>query len=255
MDEKHWDGLAATFDRDVFNPVTNDLHGTFLKTLRRYARRGGTAADFGCGNGRQLPLIARRFRMIAAMDHSGRCVAEAARRCRRFRHVTFRQHDLTKPVRFIAPVDTGICINVAIMPDYDMRMRLLRNVTNRIRRGGRLFLVVPSMESTLYSAHRLILWNLTDHDSYREASAAAQPETGFTNASVRDGVVTVGEVRTKHYLREELELLLPRLGHRILEIAKMEYPWKSEFMHPPRSMRAPYPWDWLVVSTPGRKRR
>jgi hypothetical protein len=29
---------------------------------------------------------------------------------------------------------------------------------------------------------------------------------------------------------------------------KLEYGWKTEFSHPPRWMKAPFPWDWLVTA-------
>jgi len=128
-------------------------------------------------------------------------------------------------------------------------------VAGLIRRGGRLFLVVPSVESVLLCTHRLIMWNLEEEAEYRRAAAAAGTEMGFTANSMRDGIVKAGDVRTKHYLREELELLMKELGHRVIDIGKMEYRWNTEFKNPPRAMQAPYPWDWLVVSAPAGSRR
>jgi hypothetical protein len=64
---------------------------------------------------------------------------------------------------------------------------------------------------------------------------------GFTARSVRDGVVETGGTPTKHYLREELELLLPELGHEICSIEKVQYHWNTEFDKPPSTMIAPYP--------------
>ena len=29
-------------------------------------------------------------------------------------------------------------------------------------------------------------------------------------------------------------------------VRKIAYPWTTEFAEPPRWMREPYPWDWLV---------
>ena len=52
---------------------------------------------------------------------------------------------------------------------------------------------------------------------------------------------------TKHYLREELTTTAARFGLAVQEIEKIEYPWSSEFNSPPRWMRAPFPWDWLVL--------
>ena len=55
-------------------------------------------------------------------------------------------------------------------------------------------------------------------------------------------------VATKHFLKEELEVLLGNRGLRTLEIEKIAYPWSTEFASPPRWMQAPFPWDWLFVA-------
>ena len=116
-------------------------------------------------------------------------------------------------------------------------------------------MLVPLLESVLLTVHRQVLWNFEEYKNYQQAAAAASSELGFTACSVRDGVVEKGGTPTKHYLREELELLLQELGHQVCSIEKVEYPWNTEFEHPPASMGAPYPWDWLVVSKPGRNKQ
>jgi hypothetical protein len=55
-------------------------------------------------------------------------------------------------------------------------------------------------------------------------------------------------VPTKHYLAEELSLMLQGSRLQIEHLDKVPYAWDSEFGDAPRWMRAPYPWDWLVVA-------
>ena len=255
MQADYWDKLAASFERDVFHPVANDLHGTILTTLLSVSSLSRSVADIGCGTGRLLPTLAEHFRSVIAIDLSERCLQIAQKRCRSFDCVLYLQHDLTTPLPNIDQVDVGVCLNVAIMQSYRSRIRLLKNVTKLIRPRGRLVLLIPSMESVLLTVHRLVLWNLEESKTYQQAAAAASSELGFTARSVRDGVVETGGTPTKHYLREELELLIQELGHQVCSIEKVEYPWHTEFEDPPASMAAPYPWDWLVVSKPGRKNR
>lgn len=246
----YWNSLAASFERDVFDPVASDLHGTLVEALEELSAADRTVADLGCGTGRNLALLDELFRCVVAIDVSGPCLKVARERHPGLDDVEFVHADLSEPVAALDPVDVALCVNVAIMARYEVRMSLLRNAAELVRPGGRLLLVVPSLESVLLSVHRLVLWNLTEAASYREAAAAASPELGFTACSLRDGVVTTAGTPTKHYLREELELLIPEVGHRILRIEKVEYPWETEFTDPPEWMRAPYPWDWLVLSEP-----
>ena len=69
-----------------------------------------------------------------------------------------------------------------------------------------------------------------------------------SNPRAHEGVVQIDQVETKHFLKEELEILLNNRGLRTLEVEKIEYPWTSEFTSPPRWMQAPFPWDWLFVA-------
>ena len=251
MQADYWDTLAASFDREVSNPLANDLHGRILASVLNASSLSRSVADIGCGIGRLTPTLAKQFRSVLAIDLSEPCLQIARKRCRDISNVDYLQHDLTTPLPDIDQVDVGVCLNVALLQNYHPRMRLHRNVTQLIRPGGCLILLVPSMESVLLTVHRLVLWNLEESKTYRQAAAAASHELGFTARSVHDGVVETGGTLTKHYLREELELLMQELGHQVESIEKVEYPWHTEFEDPPVSMEAPYPWDWLVVSRPG----
>ena len=110
-------------------------------------------------------------------------------------------------------------------------------------------LVVPSLESALLTDFRLIECNL--RHGLRPGSAVrsgfqSSPKAG--RSRVHEGVLRIEQVETKHFLREELLILLCNRGMRTLEIEKIEYPWNTEFTNTPRWMQAPYPWDWLFVA-------
>ena len=62
------------------------------------------------------------------------------------------------------------------------------------------------------------------------------------------GLVRIDNVRTKHYLREEATLLLIEAGFAVSSCDKVEYDWDTEFEDPPRWMKTPGPWDWLLVA-------
>ena len=250
MKSDYWDGLASSFEREVFNPFESDMHGTILSSIKKVSSKSKNVADIGCGVGSLIPTLALNFKSVTALDISSACLEIAQRRNQKLHNVKFLQQDLTKSLSVSEQFDVGVCLNVALTPTYDTRMELLRNLTELIRANGRLVLLVPALESALFSAHRLVLWNLEDSKNYKQAAAAASAELGFTARSIRDGVVDAGGTATKHYLREELELLLESLGHRISSIKKVEYPWSTEFAKPPAGMKAPYPWDWLVISSP-----
>jgi len=65
---------------------------------------------------------------------------------------------------------------------------------------------------------------------------------------MKDGVTDIDDVPTKHFLKEELELLLTIEGFTIEKIKKINYEWSTEFHVVPKWLKDPKPWDWLVVA-------
>ena len=246
MNQDYWNRLARIFDEEVFDPVASDRQGIILETLSGLSTKTKEAVDIGCGTGRNIPLLARKFRSVIGIDISNKCLEIAERSHGSLGNVKFRQLDLAKDLPGHLRADVGLCLNVVMMPSYETRRRVLNNILSLVRPGGHLLLLVPSLESALLTINRLIRWNLDEYASYRQAAAAANEELGFSTPSIRDGLIYKGGTLTKHYLREELLLNFEELGQEVLNIHKVEYNWDTEFDSPPSSMSAPYPWDWLV---------
>jgi len=66
--------------------------------------------------------------------------------------------------------------------------------------------------------------------------------------NIRQGNADIDSVPHKHYLKEELQLLLSREGFKIEDFQKIEYDWDTEFIKPPKWLKEPKPWDWMVVA-------
>jgi hypothetical protein len=62
------------------------------------------------------------------------------------------------------------------------------------------------------------------------------------------GNTRIDGVLHKHYLKEELQLLLPKEGFIAEEFNKIEYDWTTEFLKPPKWLKEPGPWDWMVLA-------
>ncbi len=202
--------------------------------LRDPARRRIVAGDFGCGTGRAVRLLLRHYGSVIAVDSSEACLAVACAATRSSDEVSFVHADLSAPRLSLPVVDVGLCVNVAIMPDARVRRRLLLNVVRHVRPGGRLLLIVPALESELLVRRRWADWT--------GAALRTQP-----SERLAEGLMRVGGALTKLWTREELLLSAGRLRSRAISVERVEYGWDTELVRPPRSLREPYPWDWLVV--------
>jgi SAM-dependent methyltransferase len=235
----YWDDLADQWDDKVFSARRCDRHRVVPHTLQRIARRrrGQLVADFGCGPGDFIPLLSRTFERVVAYDQSPKCVELAARRARRLRNV-----DVVRPPSTLDAwrdrCDVVLCVNVLIHPTRRNRMRTMEQVLQLLRPGGRLVLVVPSIESECLLAEA----------TRGGARNTVRMPRGQRAANI--GVLSVVGVPTKHFAAAELRALAAGLGLTDVEVSRVEYSWSSFGLRPirPAGLR---PWDWMLEAKAG----
>ena len=240
--------MHADFEEAVFDPVGSDVHGAFWRAVRRFGREATTVADYGCGTGRQLPELARRFPEVVGYDFAPRLLEVARERIAGLDHVTVERADLRERIGKRGQFDLGVCVNAWIMPSHEDRQLVLRRVRASLAVGAPLILIVPALEAALYANERLIEWN---RRSGLRGSSLLREGLGTGPTAARDllhGVIDLDGSRTKHFLREEALATLRDGGFDAVHEDRVEYPWKAYFDHPPRWLQPPGPWDWLFVA-------
>ncbi len=249
MNRTYWNRMADRYEDEIFSVREHDRADLIASRIRRYGKKNQAASDIGCGIGHFLPLLAGQFRKVLALDLSSKCIAKARAAHSRLSNVSYRTADLAAPGMRLPPADFALCVNSAISPSITHRNRLLDVTCRHLRPGGHLVLVVPALESIFLADFRLIEWNLREGmrpgRAVRSGFRAHRP---IRKPRAHEGVVRIDGIETKHFLREEVMILLGNRGMRTLEIEKIEYPWGTEFAIPPRWMKAPFPWDWLFVA-------
>lgn len=242
MNRAYWDRVADNYDESVLSVFNHDAAGFVNSRLAAagVAHPGGTAADLGCGVGKFTPQLARTFAQVHACDLSPRGIAATRRQCEQFPNVHYWELELGSDLVPFAPVDFALCVNMLIMPTLGVRLRAWRAVTNQLAHGGTLLLVVPSSESVQYGYYRALETGLCAGKSCSTSLRESAPAEGSAT-DLQQGVHRLDGLRTKHYLREELEWMLPSHELDLLELRKLEY----------HAEQGPCAWDWLVV---GRRR-
>ena len=247
MEPGDWSEAARDYDGEVLSVFHHDRAGKIRSLIERSADPEETATDIGCGTGSFLPLLCENFGSVLACDYSKEMIEEAGRRSAPLSNLDFARVDLRKS-RPPSPADFVLCVNVLLSPSLADREAMWSNLARSVKAGGRLALVVPSLESALLSRHRLVEWNLRSKISPKRALTESFGNEDPDDASIsRGGLLDAGGMITKHYLREELEITADRFGLSPLSCEKIEYPWHTEFAKPPTWMRDPYPWDWLAL--------
>jgi len=249
MNSDFWDSIADYYEAEIFNVLKNDQKGIIQDKLTLYGEKGEIASDIGCGIGNFLPVLSNRFKKVFAVDFSAKCIARAQEELSHLSNITYLTEDLADPNVQLPKVNFALSVNSVITPSMKYRNLILDAICQHIKIGGYLVLVVPSLESAFYVDFRLIEWNLRDgmtQDSAIDYCVRAQKQSD--NQRLHEGIVLIDDVETKHFLKEELMVLLKNRSMEPVEFEKIEYPWKTEYFSAPRWMKDPLPWDWLVIA-------
>ncbi|MBI4850055.1 MAG: class I SAM-dependent methyltransferase [Nitrospirae bacterium] len=249
MDVAYWNQVAENYDKEIFSVLAHDEGNLISSRIQELASYRKTASDLGCGIGKFLPILSDSFRHVNAYDISDKCLEQARVNCAGLSNVDYIKADLSKQKSGMPEVDLILCVNAIIMPSISQRARFFGSISSHLNPGGHLILVVPSFESAIYSNIRQVEWNKRRGLSSGAAVMAVWNSNNKQKAShLQRGIVNIDHVPTKHYLKEELHAVLQGLDFDIQEIIKIEYDWETEFSNPPRWLKDPFPWDWLVTA-------
>lgn len=252
MNNDYWNSLKENYTDNVLEITNQDLSGVLLKEIELLSGKATTAADLGCGPGSLLKLLAPRFQSVYAVDFA-QALLDQAQQEYPFSNITFIQHNLagTKPLKF--KVDAAFCINAMINPSYEKRFKMATNVKNAIKTKGVAIFVVPAFESIFNTYKALIRCEQTTPNIRARTVHNLEKLYSKEVISPIEGIVDIGGTPTKTYTREGLMTFLEEVGLKVKRIEKVEYRWEEELDNPPLELRAPYPWDWLAITTQNTK--
>ena len=245
VDRKYWETIAPKYDTEIFDVLQNDVSGSIVSAIEEIASPDKTMIDIGCAIGKWLPVLAPKFKLVIAADISAKNLLIAKEKYTEYNNVEYQRMDFSADELTVTPCDSAICINAILTDSLEKRINFFQSLSLCLNTGGELVLVVPSLESKLYTNIIADRWNVDD----AENDETPTPKDAIQQVSnIKQGVTNIDNVPTKHYLREELELLLTLEGFEVNLIKKINYDWSTEFHKPPKWLKGPYPWDWMCTA-------
>jgi len=248
MKREYWNGLAAKYEDEIFSVLENDKKQMIYKLVKKYGSSKKTVNDFGCGIGHFLPMLSENFGTVNAIDISFKFIARAKDKYKHLSNIKYITADLAKVGLRLEKTHFAMSVNMLIMPSLACRLKILDVMIKHILKNGYLLLVVPAIESVMLTNFRLTEMNLQNGLGPASAVRANFSEPKTYSKDLRQGIIPIEGVPTKHYLKEELQAMLESRGMSVLNVCKIEYSWDTEFAAPPKWMKQPYPWDWLVLA-------
>lgn len=248
MKREYWNGLAEKYEDEIFSVLENDRENLVCRLIEKYGSSVKSAIDFGCGIGYFLGSLSENFKTVNAIDISYKFIARAKRKYQNLSNINWIIADLADNNLKLPKTHFALSVNMLIMPSPSPRLKIFECMIKHILPKGHLLLVVPSIESVMLTNYMLAQMNLRDGIKPPAAFITNFDEPRVYSKNLRHGIIPIDSVPTKHYLKEELESMMAESGMKILDMQKIEYSWDTEFETPPKWMKEPYPWDWLVFA-------
>jgi ubiquinone/menaquinone biosynthesis C-methylase UbiE len=245
MKRSYWENMATRYNEEIFDVRRQDKKALITKAIKKYADPTHRILDIGCAIGKWLPVLSPLCKEVVALDISSANLQIARSTHARLTNITYLQKDMSRPAIQLPVGDMGICINALLTPIAKDRQIFFKNLSRCIARKGKLIVTVPSMESYLLAKRCQNEFKI-DPSFFPKLSDAKKALRQWNN--MMQGVCDIDEVPHKHFLAEELSLLFSKAGFTPLRIDKIEYSWKTEFNTPPRWLRSPRPWDWMMIA-------
>lgn len=245
MKRSYWEKIAPTYADEIFDVLYNDKKALIRSVIAKNASKKKTVIDIGCAIGKWLPVLSPAFKKVIAVDISAKNLEIAQQLYPQYKNVQYLRGDMSGKKTKVPQCDFGICINAILTSDQKDRAIFFQSLSACVKKGGRIVITIPSMESWLLASviqqqHKI------DRALFPATKNTKEALRKWNN--IRQGNVDIDDVPHHHYLKEELQLLLATEGFVAEEFQKIEYNWDTEFIKPPKWLKEPRPWDWMVVA-------
>jgi len=245
MNRTYWEKIATSYNDEIFDVLHNDKKALIRSAINKYASKNKTVIDIGCAIGKWLPVLSPAFKKVFAVDISSKNLEMAKLLYPHYKNVEYLRADMSGKTTKVPKCDFGICINAILTSSLKDRTIFFQSLSACVKKGGRIIITIPSLESFMLSSIIQQQWKI-DRTLFPATKNAKEAIRKWNN--IRQGNADIDDVPHKHYLKEELQLLLANEGFKTEDIQKIEYNWDTEFLKPPKWLKDPKPWDWMVVA-------
>lgn len=245
MNRAYWEKIAPAYDNEIFDVLNNDKKAIIRSAIKKYSSKSKTVIDIGCAIGKWFPVLSPAFKKVYAVDISAKNLKIAKKNYPQYKNIEYLRVDMSGKKAKVTRCDLAICINAILSNSLRKRNIFFQSLSACVKKNGHIILVIPSLESYLFTSIIANQWKI-DRAILSKKYSGKEALQKWNN--IIQGNADIDNVPTKHYLKEELSLLLSREGFAVKDFQKIEYGWDTEFIKPPSWLKDPKPWDWMVIA-------
>lgn len=242
-----WSAIAADYEREFVDPYRADAVNPLLTEIHALPDQSeATAADFGCGKGPLLPLLAAKFATVHAVDFAEEMLRHARQRCVGLNNVRYHQVSLTDLGSLHGQVDLAVAVNSLVMPDVRDIEAALEQIRCCLKAGGRFLGIVPAIDGvhywTMLLLDRALKRGMPLEAAEKNAAHLAEHryfDFAFSRFSFH-GIV-------QHFWQPfEISWRLEKAGFQDVRIEKVLLAWDHFRLREDFAGQEP-PWDWFFA--------
>jgi SAM-dependent methyltransferase len=246
-DQSHfWSRAAANYEQDFIDPYQPDVRNPLRAALADLADpKRGIVADLGCGIGPLLPVLAKHFRHVVAVDFAEGMLARARAACSGLKNVEFLRRDLTDLSDLNRRLDVAVAVNSVVMANPDDLETALRSIRAALKPGGHFLGIVPAMDAVYYFTMLLV-----DRARARGMPPGKARQNAAHHAEHDYYDFAFGDFHfqglQQHFWQPfEVRYRLKHAGFRRVRMTKVLLSWSQFGPAAPDLKDHPPPWDWF----------
>lgn len=151
-----WDSIAYEYESKVLSPlysgVKNPVYNFVDKLDSRYYKR---VVDLGCGRGKFLSFLSRRFKDVWGFEWSKNMILVTEKNLKGKKNVHLKRLDIRNMKPFHSYFDIAFSINSIVPHDMKVARNMTKEIYKILRKDGLFVGVLPSFEAVLHQRELL----------------------------------------------------------------------------------------------------
>lgn len=248
MDDQAWDRISGDYYSEILSPLKDSKHNPLIDDLQALKSKKLSVIELGCGLGELIPFLEENFRTVTAIDFSQEMISQAKTRSARS-STNFQVMDIADTIGMDASFDVAVAVNSILASSLVKLNQMIRTVFKILKPGGRLFAIIPAMESYIYQNMLFVDRELEKEVPQEKVILQASKKLDHKSYDAFHGLIDFeGDVQ-KAFYRFEIVYRFGKAGFVDFNIVRVPYRWTKwkeagQMYYPGEDP----PWDWYFNS-------
>ncbi|MBN1496396.1 MAG: methyltransferase domain-containing protein [Spirochaetes bacterium] len=247
MNEETWNRISCDYYSEILSPLKDCKHNPLIDDLKALKSSKLTVIDLGCGLGELIPFLVENFKAVTATDFSPEMIAQALER-NAGSGADFLILDMDDMSGLKSTFDVAIAVNSILSSDLAKLNRIIREIFKILKPGGKLFAILPAMESYIYQNMLFVDRELEKDVSQEKVIMHASKKLDHKSYDPFHGLINFEGDIQKAFYRFEILYRFGKGGFSEFNIVRVPYRWskwkEAGQMYYPREDP---PWDWYFT--------